>query len=296
MLIYYVDECGDHSVTPSQENPNELKNGTSEYFVLAGVGVRDTSRRPLAEKLFEIKRRHFGELADELEWGETEIKGRFLFRAARSVASGNLLQAPKGYAALDTIEKVNSLVNEIGLILTTFRPNIFATVVDKKEMLRRKRDFHPVATAYAYMHQRVALAMEDLYAGDASIFVADQQTQHEALFRAGKFEEVRRALTSSLARKPNYDLVLDKPLWVDTALSSWDREIIQLADIAAYSVSELMKRGQVPCEPNYLWSQLQSCMASHFRTGTVLGAGLSAFPSGSKIPDLVEARKTGASS
>lgn len=286
MLIYYIDECGDHSMLTAKDDASRLKPGTSEHFVLAGVGVRDSSRRPLAEKLFAIKQKHFGDAVTTLPWGETEIKGRYLFRAARSTASGNILQSPLGYAALDRPEAVRALVRDIGLVLSSFRPNIFATVIDKQEMLQLGRDFHPVALAYAYMHQRVALAMEDLYAGDASIFVADQQTQHEALFRAGKFRDTRAALSAKLGRQPAYDLVLDKPLWVDTALSSWDREIIQLADIVAYSVNECMKRGAVPDEEVYLWRQIQFCMASHFRTGATAGAGLSIYPRTAVLPDL----------
>jgi hypothetical protein len=61
MLIFYVDECGDPSLKtdPAIIAPR-LLNGTSPFFVLAGVGVRDTSRKPLAETIFELKRKHFG--------------------------------------------------------------------------------------------------------------------------------------------------------------------------------------------------------------------------------------------
>ena len=135
------------------------------------------------------------------------------------------------------------------------------------------------------LRERPALS-SGLRSTERPCFVADQQTQHEALFRAGKFKDTRAALTQRLARKPNYDLVLDKPLWVDTALSSWDREIIQLADIAAYSVNECLKRGTTPHESVYLWQQIRTCMAAHFTTGAASGAGLSIYPNSAALPDV----------
>ena len=286
MLIFYADEYGDHSMLTKSGAPLELKKGTSDFFVLTGVGVRDTSRKPLAESLVALKRKHFGRGASSPVWGDTEIKGRHLFRAARSVASGNVLQSPTGYQDLDTPWKVNALVKDLGLIFSTYRPLVFAVVVDKREMLSRKKDLHPIGVAYAYMHQRIATAMADLYAGDASIIVADQQTQHEAFFRTGKMNEIRKQLTKGLTRKPNYDLVLDKPLWVDTELSSWDREIIQLADIVAYSVATCMQRGEAPDEACYLWSQIEKSMHVHWQTGKLLGGGLSIFPTTAKAPKV----------
>lgn len=287
VLIFYADEFGDHSLNldPDADTPT-LKSGTSQLFVLSAVGVRDTSRRPLAEAIFKLKLKHFGAPAAGQVWGETEIKGRYLFRATRSAASGNVLASPSGYQTLDTPEKVSALVKDLGLIFATFRPLIFATVVDKVHMVETGREFHPLGIAYAYMHQRIAMAMEDLYAGDAAIIVADQQTQHEAYFRSGRMNQARSDLDAALPRKPNYDLVLDKPLWVDTDLSSWDREIIQLADIVAYTVAECIKRGQPPVEGNFLWNQIRSGLAVHRRTGGILGGGLSIYPKTATAPKL----------
>jgi len=286
VLIFYADEFGDHSMlTAEDRKPPELKKGTSEFFVLTGVGVRDTSRKPIADALFKLKKKHFGAAAS-LSWGESEIKGRFLMRVSRSVASGNVLENPSAYAALDSPHKVNALIKDLGLVFATFRPLVFAVAIDKRAMLSNKKDLHPLGVAYAYLHQRIAAAMEDLYAGDASIIVADQQTQHEAFFRTGKMNEIRSQLTNALPRKPNYDLVLDKPLWVDTELSSWDREIIQLADIVAYSAAECMKRGVPPTELCYLWKEIERCMAVHWQTGKILGSGLSIYPKEAKAPKM----------
>jgi hypothetical protein len=287
MLIFYADEYGDHSMTTAPDSePPVLKKGTSEYFILSAVGVRDTSRKPLAEALFEIKRRHFGARVDEIPWSESEIKGRYLFRATRSAASANVLASPSSYAQLDTMNKVNGLVHDLGMIFAKYRPLVFTVAVDKKELLARQSGLHPLGVAYAYIHQRIALTMEKLYAGDAAIVVADQQTQHEAFFRSGKLHASRESLTPNLYVKPNFNLVLDKPLWVDTELSSWDREIIPLADIVAYTTAECMKRKEPPAEACYLWEQIKTCLAMNWSSGKIIGGGFAVHPKNAPTPDI----------
>lgn len=57
MLIFYIDECGDHSLLLDRSDPTDttLKPGVSPYFVLAAVGIRDSSRKPLAEAIFRSR-------------------------------------------------------------------------------------------------------------------------------------------------------------------------------------------------------------------------------------------------
>jgi hypothetical protein len=200
MLIFYADEFGDSSLELERgvELP-QLKSGTSELFVLSGVGVRDTSRKNLAEAIFKVKEKHFGARTVDAKWSATEIKGRYLVRASRSVANGKVLAHPIGYRSLNSVSKVEALVADLGLLFATFRPLVFATVVDKREMVAKQRDLHPIGIAYAYMHQRIALAMEDLYSGDAAMIAADQQTQHETFFRSGKMNDTRKQLQQNPA-------------------------------------------------------------------------------------------------
>lgn len=280
MLIFYIDEFGDDSMRLKEDSTDcpQLKDGVSEWFVLSAVGIRDSSRKPLAEALFEIKARHFGPEVALQPWAESEIKGRFLFRASRSAAAGKTLASPAAYSALDSPDKVAALVNDIGLLILKYRPLIFSVAVDKNALLARSRHEPPLGAAYTYLQQRVALTMEKLHAGEAAILVADQQTQHETFFRSGKMNEVRDRMTSPLPIKPNYNLVLDKPLWVDTDLSTWDRELIQLSDIAAYSVAECLKRGAAPTEACFLWKALRQNLAAHWSTGDIWGGGLSMYP------------------
>jgi hypothetical protein len=285
LLIFYVDEFGNHTLDRDDSDTQPaLKKGASRYFLLGSVGVRDTSRRALAERIFAVKKKHFGTPAEEDAWGDTEIKGRHLMRLSRSVANGKFLEKPAGYRGITTVEQANALIKDIGLLFDTFRPIVFATAVDKLEAVSKGRDLEPLGVAYAYLHQRVATTIEDLYSGDAAMFVADQQSQHEKFFRSGGLRDARAALNNGLRRKPLYDLVLDKPLWVDTELSHWDREILQLADIVAYSAGEYLLRGEAPSALNYLWPQISRCMAMHHATGQILGAGFSLYPKSARIP------------
>ncbi len=290
MLIFYIDEFGDHSLTTKPGvSPCQLKDGVSPHFILSAVGVRDTSRKPLAQALFELKRKHFGSAVEDLPWSASELKGRYLFRAARSVASGKTLEKPAAYARLQTVESVASLITDVGLLYSKFRPVIFATAVDKCALLalpakRRRTAASPLGAAYTYLWQRVALTMERLHAGEGAVLVADQQTQHESFFRSGQMTETRDSISSALGMRPDFNLVLDKPLWVDTELSSWDREILQLADIVAYSTGEYVKRQAVPTEACYLWDALVPHFAINWSTGRLEGGGLSVYPTTGALP------------
>ncbi|HOS95357.1 MAG TPA: DUF3800 domain-containing protein [Armatimonadota bacterium] len=286
MLLFYIDECGDHSLRVApQSDPPQLKTGVSPWFVLGAVGIRDTSRQPLAAAIKAIKERHFGESVLLAPWAASEIKGRYLSRAARSVANGRTLESPAGYPVLDTVEKVDALIEDLGLLFTTFRPLVFAVGVNKKALLRRTDPVSPLGAAYAYLEQRVALTLQRVYQGEGAVLVADQQTQHEAYFRSGEMNETRDALTAKLPTRPQFDLVLDKPLWVDTDLSTWDREILQLADIVAYSVTECLVTGRPPQARSHLWAQIRHQLAIQWSTGAIEGGGLAIFPRPRKYPE-----------
>lgn len=283
MLLFYVDEFGDDSLlTKPHVTPRELKRGVSEYFILAAVGIRDTTRKPLAEALVRLKQRHFGAAVGTEPWGASEIKGRHLFRVSRSVATGHLLTKPAAYAQLRTPKMVDAFLRDLGRLFSTFRPLTFAVAVDKKGCLRLKEGKRkvspPLGAAYAYLSQRVALTMERLYAGEGAIFVADQQTQHESFFRSGQMNDVRTRMTKGLPVQPQFSLVLDKPLWIDTELSVWDREILQLPDLVAYSVAELLKRGTAPAEACYLWDRIRPNFALKWASGEIESGGLAIYP------------------
>lgn len=280
MFLFYLDEHGDSSMRSEEGDPTKLSGKVSQYFTLSAVGIRDSARKPFADALFETKKRHFGAGIEEGEWGDSEIKGRHLRRTAVSVTRGVVNQTPSAFAAIRTERAASHLFDDMGLLISKFRPLIFTAVVDKQRLLaKRPEPFHsPIGVAYALIHERIALALEKLYVGESAIIIADQQKQHEKYFREGSMHRMRELTSGKLRVKPNFDLILDKPLWVDTDLSSWDRELLQIADIVAYSAATCAERGQAPQESHFLWNQIKNSMAVHWRNGDVKQAGFTVFP------------------
>lgn len=276
MLIFYVDETGNAAMS-TQESSTEFKPGTTNYFTLAGVGIRDSSREPLARYLLRLKEKHFGEIAGA-DWGETEIKGRYLLHVARALNKGKKIVAPKGWRQFTDQSAFDELIHDLANALLTFRPLVLANVVDKRKMANRSLQLNPIGIAYSYLQRNIALTLEHQHAGEGGVIVADQQTQHEALFKSGGIHEIRAELEKDLTRIPNYNLVLDKPLWVDTELSVWDREIIQLADIAAFLVTKLIDDSEPPPELAALWDALLPQFARHHKSGRILGRGIAMYP------------------
>lgn len=278
MLIFYVDETGTASLaTVPGSDPPTLTSGTAKFFTLASVGIRDSARKPLAEYLLRIKSEHLGARGDT-PWDTTEIKGRYLLHVAKSLHSGKKHAAPSGYSALGDQAAFDAFLHAISLAFTTFRPLIMANVVDKQKMIARGITTNPIGIAYSYLQRNIALTLEHQVSGESAVIVADQQTQHEALFRSGGIHEIRSQLEKDLTRVPNYNLVLDKPLWVDTDLSTWDRELLQLADIASFVVTKLVEEGEPPAELTRLWQAMLPQFALHHKSGKVLGRGIAMYP------------------
>lgn len=278
---------GDHALIRDESRGDGLKQGVSKWFVLAAVGIRDSSRQPIAEAMFALKKRHFGAEIEGKEWAASEIKGRFVARSARRVAAGSSLERPKSYSVLKTAAQVDGLISDLGLVFAKFRPIVFAICIDKVKLLRKQREraYPPLGAAYAYLSQRVALTVERVHPGEGAILVADQQTQHEKFFRSGEMNRVREEMTSKLKTHLNFDLVLDKPLWIDTDLSSWDREILQLADIVAYASNEWATRERPPGDPFFMWNSIRPHFAINWMTGSIESGGLSVFPKAESFPE-----------
>jgi hypothetical protein len=286
MFLFYVDECGDDAIKYAAEGPPYvLSTKQSPYFTLSAVGIRDSSRKPLADALFEIKTRHFGKQVGDFKWGDSEIKGRFLNRSARAASNGTALQSPKAYRKLDSPHKVSKLINDLGLLFDKHRPIILSVTVDKARLVKTKSrsDHDALGAAYSLLQERIALSLEKLYTGESAVLIADEQTHHEKFFRSGEMNRKRKRFSGSLKVQPNFDLVVDKPLWLDTDLSSWDRELIQLADIVAYSSQSCVRTGEAPMHESFLWPQITRAMSVHWRTGDIRQAGFTVFPRGKKF-------------
>lgn len=286
MQLFYVDECGDTGMNfdpPSKAN--KRKGLPSPWFVLTAVGVRDTSRRPLAEAITEIKTRYFGARHHDVPWGRTELKGRFLAQAYRSYGSSTRMPGGPWHEAFPTPDRFDALLQDLGRLFMRFRPMVFSVAVDKKRALETGLGLHPIGICYAFLHVRAAQVLSDVIEGEGAIFIADQQIEHENYFRSGELNRDRDAITKDLPAVPAFEAILDKPLWVDTELSTWDREIIQLADIAAYTTYEWVKKPGRPEEPHYLWEYIEPSVPRNWASGTTEGAGLTIYPLGATYPE-----------
>jgi len=277
VLIFYVDESGHHSANRDPEDPSKLAPGSSELFVLGAAGIRDTSRKSLAQELVRVKRVHFGDLVDTLDWNATEIKGRHIAVARkRFTPDAHQQELPAGYAVFSTPERLDDFEDDLRLIFARYRPIVFTIVIDKTRLKVRPGQ-SALEWAYAFLYRRVALTLQRMFDGEGGVFVADQQAEHENTFNAGRLMDVRDGINQGGKRRAEYERILDKPLWIDTKLSSWDREIIQLADIAAFLASEAIKGGKPPRNAE-LWAELRRCMAVRADTGEPDGEGLVIFP------------------
>ncbi|MEO8261431.1 MAG: DUF3800 domain-containing protein [Pseudolysinimonas sp.] len=279
MQLYYVDESGGLKVTPQADASSET---VADWFVLAAVGVPDTSRQKLALDLRKIRERYFGDMASD--WAATELKGRSIaITRARLFESLSTGAAPAGYEQLIDRKKFGNLESDIAHVFARFRPIVFVVAVDKRRLAAEQPDATVLGTAYGALSRRVALTVQDTAPGESAMFVADEQREHEQYFGSGELAASRRRMNQTGARPAQFDLILDKPLWIDSAQSSLDREIIQLADIAAFHVRERAK-GSVPSGP--IWPALRRCLRAS--NGSVKNDGLVIHPKPKTWPEALE--------
>ena len=282
MLLFYVDECGDAKAWDATGG-----GGSSPYFVLSAVGISDTSREPIARDIGRIRSKYLPDAKDELPWSHGEIKGRYLATAARAVDKGSLPARAVFRHAFGGSDAGAGLLGSLGNVFARFRPLVFSVVVDKAKLASGYPHLEPLGAAYALLNLRVAQVLDKAVAGEGAMFVADQQHEHERHFRDGRATAAREAFTDGREKTPSFARLMDKPLWIDPELSVWDREILQLADIVAYSTYELAKTGKAPFENYYLWSAIEPWLARNWaHHATPAGAGLSIFPKPKAYPTL----------
>ena len=287
MLLFYVDKSGGTSMTFSAPQRGHTRpQGASDLFVLAAVGIHDSSRARLAVEIQEAKLRCFGEGAMARPWNDTELKGTFLSHVVRHHDGDRIGRIPAGYGALVARGKVDALLRDLGQIFAKFRPLVFAMVVDKRAMAAREEHGSVLGAAYARLYERVALTLDQVNEGEGGLFVADQQDEHEAYFKSGAMRDDLDALAADRTAKPNFRLLVDKPVWIDSSLSTWDRELIQLPDLVAYATYEWFKIGGPPAGRNFLWDKISPCFAEHWNTTKVQGGGIIVHPDPGRYPPV----------
>ncbi|WNM26768.1 DUF3800 domain-containing protein [Demequina capsici] len=283
MLLFYIDECGD---TAPLEHRHGGHGSPSQVFILAAVGIHDSSREALGHEILGIKRHYFPASVGSPDWNLSEIKGRFLTHSSRLRGHERARFLPEGWRELDDPEVMERFLNDVGQLFAKFRPLIFAALVDKRAMALTGEDTDPLAIAYTRLYERVALTLDQVNRGEGALFVADQQDEHEAYFRSGAMYAARTALEKREHNRPHFEPVLDKPLWIDSHFGTLDRELIQLADIVAYSVNEWYERGEPPMEHQYLWRSIAPCFAAHWKPQKSHGAGVMVYPELEAYPPL----------
>jgi len=287
MLLFYVDESGGTSMT-FREAPRGRSRGSgaSEYFVLSAVGIHDSSRELLALELRAIKERVFGAAATDRPWGDTEIKGSYLAHLDHNLRDGAHDWLPPGYAAVYDLNHMHELLRDLGQLFAKFRPLVFSVVVDKGAILDANSGVNPLGAAYARLYERVALTLAQVNRGEGAIFIADQQDEHEAYFKSGALTRDVNALATKGRGRPHFDLLLDKPVWIDPKLSTWDKELIQLPDLVAYASYAWYKTGGPPRGNHYLWDKIAPCLAAHWNTTKAQGGGITVYPDPGKYPPI----------
>ncbi|MFT4285616.1 MAG: DUF3800 domain-containing protein [Protaetiibacter sp.] len=275
MLLFYIDESGHHRMAPDPSDPARLAADTTDWFVLSAVGIRDAERRPLAEELDRIKREHLGARPDR-PWNETELKGRRLAITRRRL-EGARADAEADYAAIRDAAAIDAVEAEIVGVLARFQPTVFTVAVDKRRLFVERPGEPALGWAYAFLYRRIALELERDHPGVGGILVADQQTEHEKAFRDHELTRIRDELARNGRLKADYRLLLDRPLWIDSSLSTWDREIIQLADLVAFTTHEGVDRGFASDGARRLWPAIRACLDRDDH-GSPDGEGLVIFP------------------
>lgn len=286
MLLFYVDESGGTTMGGSLAPLVEGRTHVRDLFALAAVGIHDSSREPLAEELVAVKARHFGEGAVARAWGETEIKGRNLAEAARVREGHAPRDLPAGYAAVADPARLGNLLRDLGQLFAKFRPLVFTVIVDKRALRAIDPLASPLGIAYARLYERVAQTLGSVNRGEGAIFVADRQDEHEAYFDSGAMHHVRREMASKGVNRPNFNLVIDKPVWIDPTLSTWDRELIQLPDLVAFAVRAWYAHGRPPAARHYLWDKIEPCFAAHWNTTKAQGGGIMVYPDPGRYPPV----------
>lgn len=269
-------------MAPDDDHPTRLTRDTSDWFVLSAVGIRDTDRRALAEAIDELKAELLG-ARPERAWNDTELKGRRLAITRRRL-EGARADADADYTAVADAAQLDEVNARVGELFARFSPIVFTVAIDKERLFAERPGEPALGWAYAFLYRRIALELERDFPDEGGILVADQQSEHEKAFRDGELTRIRDELAARGRLTADFRLLLDRPLWIDSSASTWDREIIQLADLVAFTTHEGVDRGFDSPAARGLWPAVRTVLDRDER-GEYDGAGLVIFPKPEQWPD-----------
>ena len=192
---------------------------------------------------------------------------------------------PSFYKSL-TKARLCGLVRELFNIIHRFSPLFYIVAVDKSEQIARYvRPFPLVGIAYTHLQTRAALLVAEVYGRqEGAIFLADEENDHERLFRKGEIKAAREAIMRGIDRPVEIELVLDKPLWVNQGELTVEREIGQLVDFGLYIVASSITQDNWNVDNDWL-RRLSPYLARHWRTGDIWDAGITITPRPRNYPE-----------
>ena len=275
MLLFYLDEYGNSSLSPSsiREHP---------YFAMGAMCIQDTQRLSLFRNLSRLKDEFFpGWRA--AKWEESEIKGSFLAQAKLRQQEGKHPLRPSLYRFLSG-PAVDKLVTRLFNIIHRFNPRFYVVGIKKDDLIDKSMGSvqPPVGLTYAYLQVRAALLVAEVYGNsEGAIFIADEERNHERLFVGGEISRVREEVLATVHRRPDMGVILEKPIWVNRGELEVDRENCQLVDFAVYVVATALRKGSLRGD----WlQQLGPYLARHWTSGQVWDAGITIVPRPRRYP------------
>lgn len=279
MQLFYLDEQGDKSLSADSLRVHP-------YFTMGALKIQDTQRLSLYRSIQALKD-HFFPGWRNGHWEDSEIKGSYLAQAIRRHSRGLTPLRPRGYAGL-TGEQLGGLVDGLFNLIHRFNPQFYFVAVDKQQVLQRYdvSEHSPVGLAYAHLQIRAALLIAEVYGqSEGGLFLADEQYQHESLFRIGEITRVRQVVQSHFPRPAAIELVLDKPLWMNKGELPADREICQLSDFGLYIVGSAVAEERWGSDNRWL-RRLSPYIARHWETGDLWDGGIALVPRPLEYPNL----------
>lgn len=276
MLLFYLDEYGNGSL--SAKSINEYP-----YFVMGSMCIRDSQRWSLFRQLVELKE-HFFPGWEQQDPRVSEIKGQYLARALRRLENGQDPISPSGYAHL-TLVSVRQLIDGLFQIFHRFTPVFHFVGVDKRQVQSIPIGLtSPIGAAYVVLQLQAARLIEEVHGmGEGGLFIADEQNQHERLFRRGDIQSLREFVLGIAGHPPDMRGLLDKPLWVNKGELVLDREILQLIDFAVFIVG----RAIVSQSWEHDWfNRLSPHIARNWIEDRIWNGGITVFPSTDNHPPL----------
>jgi hypothetical protein len=187
-------------------------------------------------------------------------------------------KAEHPYPSIASLRAYEALEQDLAGVFNLYRPLSFTVAIDKRRLLAKDPGGSALGWAYAFLYRRIALKLEQAFPGEGGVLVADRQKEHERYFESGELTGFRDRLAATSRLKAEYQMLLDRPIWIDTELSTWDREIIQLADLVAFATHELVEqRGILSTTDQALWVAIRNTLSVSVR-GEPDGEGLVIFP------------------